>query len=82
MPATDRPSDEGRGRTPRRGDDLTEQLHALEDEVESLRRRLTDSPRHTRALEERETVRQRLFAPPVPPRPEQAMGEPRSALGE
>jgi len=38
--------------------------------------------RVTRALEERETVRQRLFAPPVPPRPEQAMGEPRSALGE
>ncbi len=50
MPAT---GDETRsGASGRRGDP-TEQVSALQDEVSALRRRLTESPRQERALEER-----------------------------
>jgi proteasome-associated ATPase len=51
--STDRPTDDGGRRSSRRGDDLNPQVSALQDEVEALRRRLTESPRHLRALEER-----------------------------
>jgi proteasome-associated ATPase len=43
--------DEPRGRA--RPEDLTAEVSALQDEVDVLRRRLTESPRHLRALEER-----------------------------
>jgi proteasome-associated ATPase len=36
-----------------RGSDLNEQVRALEDEVSALRRKVTESPRHLRALEDR-----------------------------
>ncbi|MDQ1669921.1 MAG: proteasome-associated ATPase [Actinomycetota bacterium] len=54
MPAMDRhgqTGDDARGR--RRPEDLTAEVSALQDEVDVLRRRLTESPRHLRALEER-----------------------------
>jgi len=54
--ATDRPNDDARRRSARRGGEPhtdDEQVGALQDEVEALRRRLTESPRHLRALEER-----------------------------
>jgi len=60
--ATDRPTDDGKRRSSRADGGAVEaagavdaQVHALQDEVEALRRRLTDSPRHLRALEERVT---------------------------
>jgi proteasome-associated ATPase len=43
--------DDARGR--RRPEDMTAEVSALQDEVDVLRRRLTESPRHLRALEER-----------------------------
>jgi proteasome-associated ATPase len=54
VPAMDRhgqTGDDARGR--RRPEDLTAEVSALQDEVDVLRRRLTESPRHLRALEER-----------------------------
>jgi proteasome-associated ATPase len=57
--ATDRPTDDGKRRSSRADGGAVgaadAQLQALQDEVEALRRRLTDSPRHLRALEERVT---------------------------
>jgi proteasome-associated ATPase len=50
--ATDRPTDDGKRRSSR-SNDADAQLSALQDEVEALRRRVTESPRHLRALEER-----------------------------
>ena len=59
MSATDRPTDDGKRRSSRADGGAVgaadAQLQALQDEVEALRRRLTDSPRHLRALEERVT---------------------------
>ncbi|MCY7372400.1 MAG: proteasome ATPase [Spirochaetaceae bacterium] len=52
MSSTDRPNDDAR-RLARRGGEPDPQVGALQDEVEALRRRLTESPRHLRALEER-----------------------------
>ena len=52
MSSTDRPNDDAR-RLARRGGEPDPQVGALKDEVEALRRRLTESPRHLRALEER-----------------------------
>jgi proteasome-associated ATPase len=51
--STDRPAGDGKRRASRRDDDLNPQVSALQDEVEALRGRLTESPRHLRALEER-----------------------------
>jgi proteasome-associated ATPase len=52
--ATDRPDDAANARSTRRGGQHVDpQIGALEDEVEALRRRLSESPRHLRALEER-----------------------------
>jgi proteasome-associated ATPase len=51
--STDRPAGDGKRRASRRDDDLNPQVSALQDEVEALRDRLTESPRHLRALEER-----------------------------
>ncbi len=53
MSSTDRPTGDGRRRTSRHDDDLNPQVSALQDEVEALRGRLSESPRHLRALEER-----------------------------
>ncbi|HYJ77703.1 MAG TPA: proteasome ATPase [Actinomycetes bacterium] len=53
MSATDRPTDDGKRRSSRSNDAAEAQLGALQDEVEALRRRVTESPRHLRALEER-----------------------------
>ena len=54
MSATDRPNDDANRRSVRRGSESQDaQVGALQDEVEALRRRLTESPRHFRALEER-----------------------------
>ncbi len=53
MSSTDRPSDDARRRQPRPAADLDPQVSALRDEVDALRTRLTESPRHLRALEER-----------------------------
>ena len=53
MSSTDRPSDDARRRQPRPGADLDPQVSALRDEVDALRTRLSESPRHSRALEER-----------------------------
>jgi proteasome-associated ATPase len=50
--STDRPSDDAR-RSARHGGEPDPQIGALQDEVDALRRRLTESPRHLRALEER-----------------------------
>ena len=51
MPSTDRSGNDA----PRRATELTQQVNALQEEVDVLRRRLSESPRHTRALEERMT---------------------------
>ena len=51
MPSTDRSGSDA----PRRATELTQQVNALQEEVDVLRRRLSESPRHTRALEERMT---------------------------
>jgi proteasome-associated ATPase len=53
--STDRPTDDGGRRSSRRGADLNPQVAALQEEVDALRRRLTESPRHLRALEDRVT---------------------------
>ncbi len=53
MSGTDGPINDGPGRSSRRDEQSSAQLGALQDEVEALRRRLTESPRHLRALEER-----------------------------
>jgi proteasome-associated ATPase len=49
-------------RASKRGDDLSDQVGALQEEVDALRRRLTESPRHARALEERVTELQANLA--------------------
>jgi proteasome-associated ATPase len=51
--STDRPEGDGRRRSSRAGSDQDPQVSALRDEVDALRQRLTESPRHLRALEER-----------------------------
>ena len=51
MPSTDRSGSDA----PRRANELMQQVNALQEEVDVLRRRLSESPRHTRALEERMT---------------------------
>jgi proteasome-associated ATPase len=54
VPAMDRHGQQGkepRGRA--RPEDLTAEVRALQDEVEVLRRKLTESPRHLHVLEER-----------------------------
>jgi proteasome-associated ATPase len=56
------PGDDPRGRTGRRAEDLSAEVGALQDEVEVLRRRLTESPRHVRAVEERVTELQANLA--------------------
>jgi proteasome-associated ATPase len=48
-PSADRPGNDA----PKRANDLLQQVNALTEEVDVLRRRLTESPRHLRALEER-----------------------------
>ena len=55
MSSTDRPNDDGNSRSPRRSGHVDPQVGALQDEVDALRRRLSESPRHLRALEERVT---------------------------
>ncbi|MGZ4609932.1 MAG: proteasome ATPase, partial [Actinomycetes bacterium] len=52
--------DEPRGR--KRPEDLTAEVGALQDEVDALRRKLTESPRHLRALKERVTDLQTSLA--------------------
>ena len=52
MSSTDRPNEDAR-RSARHGGAPDPQIGALQDEVDALRRRLTESPRHLRALEER-----------------------------
>jgi proteasome-associated ATPase len=42
-------------RASRRSEDLADEVGALQEEVDALRRKLTESPRHARALEERVT---------------------------
>jgi proteasome-associated ATPase len=51
--SAERPGDGARRRTARSDESADLQVNALRDEVEALRRRLTESPRHHRALEER-----------------------------
>jgi proteasome-associated ATPase len=51
VPSTDRSGNDA----PRRATELMQQVNALQEEVDVLRRRLSESPRHTRALEERMT---------------------------
>jgi proteasome-associated ATPase len=51
VPSSDRSGSDA----PRRANELMQQVNALQDEVDVLRRRLSESPRHTRALEERMT---------------------------
>ena len=53
MSSTDRPEGDGRRRSSRSSSDQDPQVSALRDEVDALRQRLTESPRHLRALEER-----------------------------
>ncbi|MDQ1584968.1 MAG: proteasome-associated ATPase, partial [Actinomycetota bacterium] len=50
-PSADRPGNDA----PKRANELLQQVGALQEEVEVLRRRMTESPRHLRALEERIT---------------------------
>ncbi|MGH3981291.1 MAG: proteasome ATPase, partial [Pseudonocardiaceae bacterium] len=51
--AHDHPSDRTGGGRDRIDPTLAAQIRVLEDEVTLLRRRLTESPRHVRLLEER-----------------------------
>jgi proteasome-associated ATPase len=51
VPTTDRSGNDA----PKRATELAQQVNALQEEVDVLRRRITESPRHTRALEERMT---------------------------
>ena len=46
-------SDQGRDRGERGSADMAAQVRFLEDEVALLRRKLTESPRHARILEQR-----------------------------
>ena len=59
MPASDSGSERARGRTP---EELETQLGFLEDEIGDLRRRLAESPVHSRALEQRLAETQRSLA--------------------
>ncbi|HZJ07910.1 MAG TPA: proteasome ATPase [Nocardioidaceae bacterium] len=59
MPASDSGSDRPVSRTP---DELRSQLGFLEDEVTDLRRRLAESPVHSRAVEQRLADTQRSLA--------------------
>ena len=49
MPSSDRSGNDA----PRRANELMQQVNALQEEVDVLRRRLSESPRHVRGLEER-----------------------------
>jgi proteasome-associated ATPase len=51
VPSTNRSGNDA----PKRAAELMQQVNALQEEVDVLRRRLSESPRHTRALEERMT---------------------------
>src|SRR6476620_6704322 len=53
MSSTDRPGEPSRRRAAGGGDSTDPQVSALQDEVDALRQRITESPRHLRALEER-----------------------------
>jgi proteasome-associated ATPase len=53
--AADRSGEESRAGAPRRADILADQVSVLQEEVDLLRRKLTESPRHVRALEDRLT---------------------------
>ncbi len=56
-------SESGSGRSgARTPDELRSQLHFLEEEVTELRRRLTDGPMHSRAIEQRLAETQRSLA--------------------
>lgn len=59
VPASDSGSERARGRTP---EELETQLGFLEDEIGDLRRRLAESPVHSRALEQRLAETQRSLA--------------------
>ncbi len=59
MPASDSGSERARGRTP---EELETQVGFLEDEVGELRRRLAESPVHSRAIEQRLAETQRSLA--------------------
>jgi proteasome-associated ATPase len=64
VPAMDRhgsAGDEPR-RASKRSEDLADEVGALQEEVDALRRKLTESPRHARALEERVTELQANLA--------------------
>jgi proteasome-associated ATPase len=64
VPAMDRhgsAGDEPR-RASKRSEDLADEVGALQEEVDALRRKLTESPRHARALEERVTEMQANLA--------------------
>ena len=62
MSGPERPADDGKRRAPRRPHELDPQVQALQDEVDALRRRVTDSPLHSRALEDRISDLQRNLA--------------------
>ena len=53
MPAMDRhgPAGDEPRRASKRSEDLADEVGALQEEVDALRRKLTESPRHARALE-------------------------------
>lgn len=53
MSSTDRPGESSRRRAAGGSSSTDPQVSALQDEVDALRRRITESPRHLRALEER-----------------------------
>ncbi len=59
MPATDSGSGRSGARTP---EELQSQLRFLEDEVEDLRRRLAETPGHSRAVDQRLAETQRSLA--------------------
>ncbi len=59
MPTSDR--DQGRS-GPREAEELRSQLGFLQDEVGELRRRLAESPMHSRAVEQRLADTQRSLA--------------------
>ena len=59
VPASDSGSERARGRTP---EELETQVGFLEDEIGDLRRRLAESPVHSRALEQRLAETQRSLA--------------------
>jgi proteasome-associated ATPase len=53
MSSTDRPGESSRRRAAGGSGNADPQVSALQDEVDALRQRITESPRHLRALEER-----------------------------